>query len=125
MHRLWLLCALLLPHLGWAQGDAGVAVDEVRQLMHEGLEKHLPAPAAHARPEWPRAEAARPPAPPRAANPGAPRIDAMAERLHKNASARIHDLAEEKRTTPDNQPGASQTRTKAAKTAPPRSPPRP
>lgn len=124
MHRLWFVCALLLPHLGWSQSDAGVAVDEVRQLMREGLEKNLPAPSAHARPEWPRAEAARPPSPPSGTRPGEQRLDAMAERLHKDASARIHDLAEEKRTTPDNQPGASQTRTKAAKTATP-TPPRP
>lgn len=119
-----LCCTLLLAPLARAQGDAGPAPDEVRQLMREGLERALPAPSPHARPEWPRAEAPAPRAPPPGAELGARRLQAMAERVRQDASARARAVAEERRTTPDNQPGASQSRTRAAKAANP-APPRP
>ena len=123
MLRPWLLCVLLLAPLARAQSDAGA--DDVRQLMKEGMERQLPAPSTHARPEWPRAEASlRAPSP--GSDPSAARLDAMAERVRQDATARAHasGVAEERRTTPDNQPGASQSRTKAAKAATP-GPPRP
>lgn len=123
MIRAALLCSFCLAPFAWAQGDGGAAPDEVRQLMKEGLERALPVPSTHTKPEWPRAEAP-PRAPPPGAEVGARRLDAMAERVRQDASARARAVAEEKRATPDNQPGAAQSRTKAAKAASP-GPPRP
>jgi hypothetical protein len=97
--------------------DAGAPVgDDVRQLMHDGLERELPRPST-GKPEWPRAEV--PPAlPALKVEPGSQRIDAMAERVRLDASTRARAGAEEKQTTPDNLPAASQSRTKAAKANP-------
>ena len=119
MPRLSLLCVLLLAPLARAQRDAGP--DEVRQLMKEGMERQLPAPSTHAHPDWPRAEAPPRPSPP---DQREQRLDSMAERVRQDATARARaaGAAEERRTTPDNQPGASQSRTKAAKAATPGQP---
>lgn len=113
MHRLWLLSLLLLPQLGRTEGDGGPLIDEVRQLMNEGLERDLPSPSPHAAPQWPTASEA-PRAVPRG-EPGAARVQALTERVRNEASIRARALAEERRTVPDNQPGAGQARTRAAK----------
>ncbi|MDP1825543.1 MAG: hypothetical protein Q8L48_19950 [Archangium sp.] len=123
MRRLWLLPVVLSSLLGWAQSDAGAQVDVVKQLMREGLERELPSPST-ARPQWPRAEAPRAQPPALRPEPGSKRVESMAERVRQDATARARAVAEERRTTPDNTPGTSQSRTRAAKAATP-APPRP
>ena len=131
MGRLWILSfVLLLSRVAIAQGDAGGGspLDQARQLMKEGLEREVPAPAApaaHRQPEWPRPEGAQK-APAAPADSVDRRVEALSERARNDANLRVRALAEERRTLPDNQPGISQSRTRAAKTAgPPPIRPRP
>lgn len=114
----------MLPQLGWGQ-DGGA--EAVRQLMKEGLEREVPAPTLHPHPEWPRAEVA-PVAPrPPGATTSQERLDALSDKVKNDAALRARSVAEERRTVPDNQPGVSQSRTRAAKAQGPAKPrpPRP
>ena len=124
MRRFWLLSMLLLPQVGRTEEAARSPVlEEARQLMNESLERELPEPTPKGRAQWPTAtEGAR--AVPQG-EPGA-RLQALSERVRNEASTRARALAEERRTVPDNQPGAAQSRTRAAKAIGPRpKPPRP
>ncbi|MDP3154220.1 MAG: hypothetical protein Q8N23_16205 [Archangium sp.] len=125
MRRFWLLTLLLLPEVGRTE-EAAISPElrEARRLMFEGLERDLTAPTMRGPPQWPTAdEAAR--AVPRG-EPGAKRVEALGERVRNEASTRARALAEERRTVPDNQPGAAQSRTRAAKAMGPKpKPPKP
>lgn len=125
MGRLLLLTLLLLSSRGRAQ-DGGVPLDDARKLMREGLERDVPAPSLQ-RPEWPRAELT-PPGPREQGNATSQeRLDALSDKVKTDAALRARAVAEERRTVPDNQPGVSQSRTRAAKTQGPVKPrpPRP
>jgi hypothetical protein len=115
MRRSWLLM-WLLPQLAFAQADAGAVLDEVRQLMKEGLERDLPSPSPRGKPEWPQPERKKQDVGPTLKNePGSRRVEALSERVRTEASSRASAVAEERRTVPDNQPGVGQSRTRAAK----------
>ena len=112
MGRFLLLTSLLLAEPGWAQ-DAGVPADEARKLMKEGLEREVPAPSFQKNPAWPRAEAS-PLVPREQGNATSQeRLDALSEKVKNDAALRAREVAEERRTIPDNQPGASQSRTRS------------
>ena len=123
MRRFWLLSMLLLPQVGRTE-ELNPVLDEARLVMNEGLARELTVPTLEGRAQWPTAdEAAR--AVPRG-EPGAKRIEALGERVRNEASTRARALAEERRTVPDNQPGAAQSRTRAAKAMGPKpKPPKP
>ena len=121
MRRLWLLTLLLLPQIGRTEE---AELQEARRLMIEGLERDLTAPTMRGPPQWP-ASSERPRAVPRG-EPGAARLEKWGERVRNEASTRARALAEERRTVPDNQPGAAQSRTRAAKAMGPKpKPPKP
>lgn len=125
MRRFWLLSLLLWSRLVIAQGDVGATpLDQARQLMKDGLEREVPAPS-QGKPEWPRAEGNRSAIPATSGDSAARRVEALSDRARSDASLRARALAEERSTAPDNQPGVSQSRTRAAKTVGPPPPARP
>jgi hypothetical protein len=126
VRRFSLLSALvvLLP-LASRSEDAPApseALSEAKVLMQQGLERELPAPSPKGPPQWPAAAAPRPAAQERGA-----KLDALGERVRNEASLRARAAAEERRASPDNQPGVGQSRTRAAKSLgpPEKKPPRP
>lgn len=113
----WLSLSLLLAASAYAQ-DGGVP-DEAKALMKEGLEREVPTPSPRSgAPTWPTPQQAE----------GARRRDvraqdALLDKARLDAASRARTMAEEKRTTPEQQPATGQARTNAAKS--PVTPPRP
>jgi len=139
------LALLITAAVARAQADAG-ELEQARELMKQSLQGELPRPSTHAKPEWPTE--ARPdekPAPNRNAlekdkekqnNRGgsdkaaANRVDGLVERARNDAAVQAKATAEARKAErEDDAPGASQSRTNAAKAkmrGPPQNkPPRP
>jgi hypothetical protein len=146
------LALLITAAVARAQADAG-ELEQARELMKQSLQGELPRPSTHAKPEWPtEARRDEKPAPNRNANPNAlekdkdnkekqnnrggsdqaaaKRVDGLVERARNDAAVQAKATAEARKAErEDDAPGASQSRTNAAKAkmrGPPQNkPPRP
>ncbi len=143
------LALLITAAVARAQADAG-ELEQARELMKRSLQGELPRPSTHAKPEWPtEARRDEKPAPNRNANPNAlekdkekqnnrggsdqaaaKRVDGLVERARNDAAVQAKATAEARKAErEDDAPGASQSRTNAAKAKmrgpPPNKPPRP
>jgi hypothetical protein len=125
MRRPWFLSVMLLAGVVLAD-EPNPVLEEARALMHEGLERDLPAPTTRGPPQWPSAVPQVPPKKNEDGAPGQLKKDTLGERVRNEASTRARIAAEERRASPENNQGAGQNRTKAAKEAGPKPrPPRP
>jgi hypothetical protein len=122
VRRLSLLSALvlLLPLTSRGEDPKSPALDEAKVLMQEGLERELPAPTVKGPPQWPAVRS-------EAAPQERGKLETLGERVRNEASLRARAAAEERRASPENQPGVGQSRTRAAKSLgpPDKKPPRP
>lgn len=123
VRRLFLLSVMVLAGAVLAE-EPNPVLEEARSLMHEGLERDLPAPTPRGPPQWPSATPVVPPKKEDA--PGQLKKDALGEQVRNEASLRARVAAEERRASPENNQGVGQSRTRAAKeTGPKPRPPRP
>jgi hypothetical protein len=123
VRQLFLLSLMLLAGAVLAD-EPNPVLEEARALMHEGLERDLPAPTPRGPPQWP---SVTPTVPPKKEDaPGQLKKDALGERVRNEASLRARAAAEERRSSPENNQGVGQSRTRAAKEVGPKPrPPKP